>query len=619
MGSNPTPSAIKSTCFLTGVFLVNKKSVYNKKIVTQINQTVYRHLLQTYGHSPGVWFGFLAGAAKPFLLIVITAVVTSQIAASITAGDLQNTKTQILYLFLVNISGVIISAVGEMVSVRAENSVYEKLLVIYYKKLTGKDMAFYRDHQTGYLTSLFRQYLDSSLLLVRLLRGEFMRSFVALVSPVVILSFIDWRLGLMTFAVILIQLAYIAWSSAKANKYRAESNEIYRKLTAEAADSITNIVAYKSGGIEKAGNEKMTKLAREEINTFWHRRKVTALLDMPRGIITAAGICGAFLLIANSAQPGSKSVAVVVLVLSYMLSIIRSVNDLPNIMMQHDDLITKAYPTLKFLTDSNEQIRDPEKPKKLKITTGKIQVKNVSFSYPSNSKNGKQITVFNNLNITINGGESVGIVGLSGAGKSTLVSLLMRFDEVCGGAITIDGFDIRDVSQSNLHQSIAYVPQEPLLFHRTIRENIAYFGKKPTQEQVEKAAKAAHAHNFIIELPDGYDTIVGERGVKLSGGQKQRVVIARAILKNAPIMILDEATSALDTESEKIIQKALPKIIGKQTAVVIAHRLSTIADMDRILVMHAGQVVEEGSHQQLLKQRGRYYGLWQKQIAKNKT
>lgn len=361
--------------------------------MAQINQTVYRHLLQTYGRSPGVWFGFFAGAAKPFLLIVVTAVVTSQIAANITSGNLQDTKTQILYLFLVNISGVSISTVGEMVSVRAENSVYEKLLVAYYKKLTSKDMAFYRDHQTGYLTSLFRQYLDSSLLLVRLLRGEFMRSFVALVSPVVILSFIDWRLGLLTFAVILIQLAYIIWSSAKANKFRAESNEIYRKVTAEAADSITNIVAYKSGGIEKAGNEKMANLARKEICTFWHRRKVTALLDMPRGIITAAGICGAFLLIADSTQSGSESVAVVVLVLSYMLSIIRSVNDLPNIMMQHDDLVTKAYPTLKYLTNSHEQICDPKKPKKLKITIGKIQVKNVGFSYPSNSKNGKQLSL----------------------------------------------------------------------------------------------------------------------------------------------------------------------------------------------------------------------------------
>jgi len=171
------------------------------------------------------------------------------------------------------------------------------------------------------------------------------------------------------------------------------------------------------------------------------------------------------------------------------------------------------------------------------------------------------------------------------------------------------------VRQSELHQSIAYVPQEPLLFHNTIRENIAYFSEEATDKAIIRAAKAAHAHEFIEKLPNGYDTVVGERGVKLSGGQKQRVAIARAILKNARIMIVDEATSALDTESEKIIQAALPQIIGKQTAIVIAHRLSTIAGLERILVMHDGEIVESGSHDELLELKGRYYSLWQKQIT----
>jgi ATP-binding cassette subfamily B protein len=204
-------------------------------------------------------------------------------------------------------------------------------------------------------------------------------------------------------------------------------------------------------------------------------------------------------------------------------------------------------------------------------------------------------------------------VGLSGAGKSTLASLLMRFDDVDSGSIKIDGVDIRDVAQDDLRRNIAFVPQEPLLFHRTIRENIMYFNPSASEEKMIEAAKAAHAYEFISELPKGYDTLVGERGIKLSGGQKQRVVIARSILKNAPIMIFDEATSALDSESEKIIQAALPKIIGKHTAIVIAHRLSTVASLDRIIVMERGKIIEEGTHQQLLAQKGRYYSLWQKQ------
>jgi len=251
----------------------------------------------------------------------------------------------------------------------------------------------------------------------------------------------------------------------------------------------------------------------------------------------------------------------------------------------------------------------------LSIKKGAIAIDHVSFSYPAHEGQTKRIPVFRDLTIHIAGGEQVGIVGLSGAGKSTLVSLLMRFDDITGGAIKIDGTDLRDVRQDELHQKIAYVPQEPLLFHSTIKENIAYFNDEATEADILAAARAAYAHEFIEKLPNGYATIVGERGVKLSGGQKQRIVIARAILKNAPLMIFDEATSALDTESEKIIQKALPQIIGKHTAIVIAHRLSTIAGLDRILVMHDGNIVESGTHDELLKTKGRYYSLWQKQIG----
>ena len=204
---------------------------------------------------------------------------------------------------------------------------------------------------------------------------------------------------------------------------------------------------------------------------------------------------------------------------------------------------------------------------------------------------------------------------MSGAGKSTLANLLLRFDEVENGSIQIDGIDIRDVRQSELRQNIAYVPQEPLLFHRSVRDNIAYYNTKVDIEEIVKAAKAAYAHEFIEKLPDGYETIVGERGVKLSGGQKQRVAIARAVLKKAPIILFDEATSALDSESEQIIQQALPEILGKHTAIIIAHRLSTVAKLDRIIVIHDGKVTEEGAHNGLLNMKGRYYSLWQRQTV----
>jgi ATP-binding cassette subfamily B protein len=243
----------------------------------------------------------------------------------------------------------------------------------------------------------------------------------------------------------------------------------------------------------------------------------------------------------------------------------------------------------------------------LTASHGEIICKDVAFKYADASSDEH---IFRGLNLHIAPGEKIGLVGHSGGGKSTFTRLLLRFDDLTSGAITIDGQDIKHATQTSLRQQISYVPQEPLLFHRSIRENIAYGTSDATQEAVENAARLAYAHGFIAKLPAGYDTIVGERGVKLSGGQRQRIAIARAILKNAPILVLDEATSALDSESEKVIQKALWKLMQNRTTVVIAHRLSTIQKMDRIIVLDDGKISEQGSHTELLKQNGVYAKLW---------
>jgi ATP-binding cassette subfamily B protein len=217
------------------------------------------------------------------------------------------------------------------------------------------------------------------------------------------------------------------------------------------------------------------------------------------------------------------------------------------------------------------------------------------------------------FNLEIPGGQRVGLVGPSGGGKTTITKLLLRYIDLNAGAITIDGQDIAKVTQRSLREAIAYVPQDPLLFHRTLTENIAYAREDASQEDVTAASELAHAHEFIKDLPAGYDTLVGERGIKLSGGQRQRVAIARAILKNAPILVLDEATSSLDSESEKYIQEGLKALMEDKTAIVIAHRLSTIKHLDRIVVLDKGRIVEDGSHDELVAAGGLYARLWSHQ------
>jgi ATP-binding cassette subfamily B protein len=291
---------------------------------------------------------------------------------------------------------------------------------------------------------------------------------------------------------------------------------------------------------------------------------------------------------------------------TYTLTLLNRFFEINTITRQVEESLLKASSMSEMLKEEIE-IQDSPDAKKLVVSAGEIKLDNVTFAYENQDH---QSGVFKHLSLTIQPGEKVGVVGPSGGGKSTLTRLLMRFEDVNSGAILIDGQNIAEVTQGSLRSSIAYVSQEPLLFHRTIRENIAYGDIKSSKETIISAAKKANAHDFIMSLPNGYETVVGERGIKLSGGQRQRVAIARAILKNAPLLILDEATSALDSESEVLIQAALTKLMKGRTSIVIAHRLSTIQRMDRIIVIDNGKIVQEGSHKSLLDQQGIYSKLW---------
>lgn len=257
----------------------------------------------------------------------------------------------------------------------------------------------------------------------------------------------------------------------------------------------------------------------------------------------------------------------------------------------------------------NHEIIDAKDAKPIKIKQGEINFDQVNFAYTSEKP------VFERLNVSIKSGQRVGLVGFSGSGKTTFINLLLRMYEVNSGQILLDGQNIAKCTQDSLREQVSMIPQEPMLFHRTLLENIRYGKLDASDEEVYAAAKAAKAHDFIVQLPEGYKALVGERGVKLSGGQRQRIAIARAILKNARILVLDEATSSLDSVTEKAIQESFDTLMQGRTVVVVAHRLSTIANLDRIIVFHEGKIIEDGSHDELLKQKGHYAKLWSMQAG----
>jgi ATP-binding cassette subfamily B protein len=569
---------------------------------------VYRHLWQTYGQSWYVRLSYVLKVLTRAGIFIGIPVAVSVIITRLASGDYAGAGQAVIFLGAVSLMVGIITPLVKYVGMLGERHKYRAATADYFRRLVSADLDYFNSNLAGYLTTSTRQYVDSCVDLVRAIRDGYLEVILAITFPLLVIVWLNPLLGLIALLLSLVQAIYLLWASHAIDPYRARSRELYKINSGRMADVISNILAVRSNAQEQRYSELVKQGADEEADAFRARYTKQAQLIALRECITVAFFVTLLWLTVQQMAGGHLSVTAAILVITYATTIMSGIYSLSEAVDKHDELVDKILPAFEVLERQNA-VQDPASPQKFNNIRGEIQFKNVSFAY---EKDGSQ-TVLKNFSLTIKPGQKIGVVGLSGAGKSTLTKLLLRFDDVDKGQILIDGIDIRSVLQIDLRQQIAYVPQEPLLFHTSIKMNVLVAKPDASDKEVLNALQTAHALKFVKQLPQGVDSVVGERGVKLSGGQKQRVAIARAVLRHAPIMVLDEATSALDSESEQIIKDSFAGMLKDKTAIVVAHRLSTLSEMDRIIVIDNGKLTEDGTHAQLLKMGGLYASMWHRQ------
>jgi ATP-binding cassette subfamily B protein len=515
------------------------------------------------------------------------------------------------WLALVIVTCLIMNRVGFTSLMKLIANVMYELQNKVFAHLMHRGIRFHTDNVGGKLVSDAIDYPSAYNQLINAVFTSGGPLFLALIVGLGIIFAESWPLGLYMLIVIIVTLAWAYRESLTRHTLRTTRLKATKALVSHMSDSIVNAATVKTFAAENREIHTSTSLGRTLRGlreNDWQRAGISGNYRM--GFLLGA-LLGLLLVVYLFVDFGTQSngLATSIFAFSYTMTLIMRLFDINNLTRQVEEAFLQASPMTQILLEENE-IKDTAKAAKLDVAEGMIEFQDVSFAY-TDASSGQN--VFSKLHLHIKPGEHIGLVGPSGGGKTTLTRLLLRFEDVSGGSILVDGQDIRDVTQSSLRDAIGYVPQEPLLFHRSILENITYGNPAASQNSIKKAATLASAHDFIEKLSNGYGTVVGERGVKLSGGQRQRIAIARAILKNAPILVLDEATSALDSESESLIQDAMFRLMEGKTAVVIAHRLSTIQRLDRIIVMDEGKVIEDGTHSELLKKDGLYARLWRHQ------
>ena len=531
----------------------------------------------------------------------------SHAVASLAENDMDSIQTNLMLAAIVGLIGAIINFTGFRAMSIHEADVIADLRENTFNALIRKDHAFFSNQKIGAMTSRFIDFVRSEVTIQDLVIIRTLGFLLSVGGGIIILATQSLLAAAIIFVLVVGLLLQVRWSARKRAPWRHERKELVSEIHGAVADSLTNNVIVKTFAAEEREITHLNKLT--------DRFRIVYRKDI--GFLSAEGsvrvaIMTAFQVIAigtaaSMVMQGSLALATAIFMLAYLQRIGSQLFTLSDIINGYDQAFLDAAPMTEMLHQS-DIVTDKKQAAALSLHEATITFDSVDYRYGDSDEN-----VLSNLTLHIPAGQKVGLVGHSGAGKTTITQLLLRFADVSNGTIAISDQDIRNVTQTSLREHIAYVPQDPMLFHRSLRENIAYGKPGASTKEINAAAKKAHALEFIDKLSHGLDTTDGERGVKLSGGQRQRIAIARAILKDAPILVLDEATSALDSESEKLIQQSLETLMKGRTSIVIAHRLSTIAKLDRIIVLEGGKIIEDGTHTELLKQNGTYAKLWSHQ------
>ena len=476
-----------------------------------------------------------------------------------------------------------------------------------FRHLHGLALRFHLERQTGGLSrAIERGTKGIEFLLTFMIFNVIPTLFEILLVCLILLVRYNYYFALITFLTVAGFITYTFAVTEWRIRLRREMNRADSQANTRAIDSLLNYETVKYFGNEEHEASRYDSALAGYERAAVKSEQSLSLLNIGQGAIVAVGLCGVMLLAAHGVAGGSMTVGDFVLVNTFLIQLYMPLNFLGTVYREIKQSLVDME-IMFGLLEVKAEIADRPGARAVAVERGEIVFERVDFGYDGDR------TILREVSFTVPPGRTLAIVGPSGAGKSTISRILYRFYDVGSGAVRIDGQDIREVSQESLRAAIGIVPQDTVLFNDTIRYNIRYGRPDASDADIERAARLARIHDFVSALPKGYDTMVGERGLKLSGGEKQRVAIARTILKDPPILLLDEATSALDSHTEREIQASLQAVAAERTTLVIAHRLSTVVDADEILVLEEGRVVERGSHARLLAEGGRYAAMWARQ------